>query len=127
MEKAEQECLSDEDQRMARRERDATRRVAQDEALVITMAQSIRRRYPEAPTSKRKKSRAILPSWEVNAWVVQPREGIWKIGDRSCRHGLGSASQNQYDELLGSGRDRFDARQMVKEKIQQVLDRWTGE
>ena len=55
IEKAEQECLSDEDQRMARREREAMRRTAQDQELVAEMAESIRRMYPGCPVEEAEK------------------------------------------------------------------------
>ncbi len=35
--------------------------------------------------------------------------------------------KTQYDELLGNGIERFEAREMVKDKIKEVLDRWTDE
>jgi hypothetical protein len=34
-------------------------------------------------------------------------------------------SKTKYDDLLGSGIERFDAREMVGDQIQEVLDHWT--
>lgn len=52
IEKAEQECLGDEDLRMARRERDAMRRAAEDKELVTAMAYLIGRLYPGCPSDE---------------------------------------------------------------------------
>jgi hypothetical protein len=35
--------------------------------------------------------------------------------------------KTDYDEILGSGCERFEAREMVRHKIREVLDRWKGE
>jgi hypothetical protein len=35
--------------------------------------------------------------------------------------------RTDYDEILGSGCERFEAREMVRHKIREVLDRWKGE
>ncbi len=128
IEKAEQECLSDEELRMARRERDAMRRAAQDEELVIAMAQSIRRLYPGCPADEAEK---------IARHTAE--RGSGRVGRSAAGRDLEERAlelaviawvrhrKTEYDELLGSGIERLDARQMVRGKIQEVLDRWTGE
>jgi hypothetical protein len=128
VEKAEQECLGDEEQRMARRRREATRRAAQDEELVAEMAQSIRRMYPACPadeaegiarhTAERGSGRVgrSAAGRDLEEQALELAVSAW------VRH-----RRTDYDELLGSGCDRFEAREMVRHKIREVLDRWKGE
>ena len=33
----------------------------------------------------------------------------------------------EYDDLLSSGVERFEAREMVRHKVREVLNRWIGE
>jgi hypothetical protein len=128
IEKAEQECLSDEDQRIARREREAARRASQDEVLVAEMAQSIRRIYPKCPADEAEKIA------RHTAERGSGRVGRSAAGRDLEEHALALAATawirhrwTEYDELLGSGQDRSEAREMVKYKVRDILDRWKGE
>jgi hypothetical protein len=128
IEKAEQECLSDEDLRMARRERDAKRRSAEDKELVTAMARFIGRLYPGCPSDQAE-----------NIARHTAERGSGRVGRSAAgrdleEHALELAviawvrhRKTQYDELLGSGMERFEAREMVRNKIKEVLDRWTNE
>ncbi|MBN2317990.1 MAG: DUF2293 domain-containing protein [Acidobacteria bacterium] len=125
IEKAEQECLGDEDQRMARREREATRRVAQDEKLVDEMAQSIRRIYPGCPseeaekiachTAERGSGRVgrSVPGRNLEERALELAVAAW------IRH-----RWTEYDELLCSGHERLDARELVRHKVREIIGRW---
>jgi hypothetical protein len=128
IEKAEQECLSDEDQRMARRAREATRREAQDEKLVAEMAQSIQAMFPNCPpeeaerisrhTAERGSGRVgrSAAGRNLEAEALELAVAAW------IRH-----RWTEYDTLLGSGHERLDARGLVRHKVREVLDRWKGE
>jgi hypothetical protein len=128
IEKAEQECLSDEDQRIARRERDALRRAKQDEKLVAEMAQSIQRLYPGCPPDEAE---------EIARHTAERgsgRVGRSASGQKLEEHALELAvaawirhRRTEYDELLNSGHERLDARRLVRNKIDEVLDSWKGE
>lgn len=127
VEKAEQECLSDEEQRQARRRREAARRAAQDEELVAEMTQAIRRMYPACPVDEAERiarhtaergSRRVGRSaagQDLEEQALELAVGAW------VRHW-----KTDYDELLGGGCERFEAREMVRHKIREVLDRWKG-
>jgi hypothetical protein len=128
IEKAELECLGDEQLRMARREREAMRRAAQDKELVMAMAQSVRSLYPGCPADEAEK---------IARYTAE--RGSRRVGRSAAGRDLEEAAlhlavaawvrhrKTKYDELLGSGIERCDAREMVRDKIQEVLDRWTDE
>ena len=128
IEKAEQECLSDEEQRMARREREATRREAQDEELVAEMAQSIRRMYPGCPAEEAEK--IARHTAERGSGRVGRSAAGQDLEEQALELAVGAWVRHRrtdYDEILGSGCERFEAREMVRHKIREVLDRWKGE
>jgi hypothetical protein len=128
IEKAEQECLSDEDQRMARRERNAMRRAAQDETLVAEMAQSMQRLYPGCPAEEAEK---------IARHTAE--RGSGRVGRSAAGRDLEEQALDlavaawirhrwtEYGTLLNSGHERLDAREIVRHKIREVLDRWKCE
>jgi hypothetical protein len=128
IEKAEQECLSDEELRMARREREAARRAEQDKQLVAEMAQSIRHFYPNCPAEEAEK---------ISRHTAE--RGSGRIGRSAAGRNLEEQALElavtawirhrwtDYDTLLGSGHERLDARELVRHKVREVADRWKGE
>jgi len=123
--KAEQECLDDEDQRMARREREATRRAAQDEKLVAEMAQSIRRIYPGCSAEESEKiacHTALRGSGRVGRSAAGrnlEEQAIELAVTAWIRH-----QWTEYDELLYRGYERLDARDLIRHKVQEIISRW---
>lgn len=125
IEKAEQECLSDEDQRMARRERDALRRAAQDDKLVEEMAQSIRRLYPGCLSEEAEK--IARHTAERGSGRVGRSASGRKLDEKALELAVTAWIRHrmtEYDELLNTGHERLDARALVRLKIREVLDRW---
>jgi hypothetical protein len=128
IEKAEQECLSDEDQRIARREREATRRAAQDEKLVAEMTESIRRLYPKCPAEEAEKiarHTAVRGSGRVGRSAAGRN-----LEERALELAVAAWIRHRrtdYDTLLGSGHERFDARELVRHKVQEIIYLWKGE
>jgi hypothetical protein len=126
--KAEQECLSDEEQRMARRSREATRRAAQDEVLVAEMAQSIRRMYPGCPAEEAEK--IARHTAERGSGRVGRSASGQNLEERALDLAVAAwirHRRTEYDELLNGGRERFEAREIVRQKVREVMDRWKGE
>jgi hypothetical protein len=125
IEKAELECLSDESLRTTRREREAMRRAAQDKELVAAMAQSIRRLYPGCPAEE---------AVEIARHTAE--RGSGRIGRSAAGRDLEERAlalavnawvrhrKTEYDVLLGNGIERIDAREMVRDKIREMLDLW---
>jgi hypothetical protein len=125
LERAEADCLADEPARARRRERDAARRAAQDIELQARMATAIRDLFPGCPSDRAQaiaRHAATRGSGRVGR-TAAAREldpGALELAVvASVRH-----EDTAYDELLMSGFDRAEARAVVHDDVQRVLDRW---
>jgi hypothetical protein len=128
LQRAEQECLEDVEARIRRREREAERRVEQDQDYVARFAGRVRELFPRCPTgreqeiaehacqkySKRVGRSAEAKSLEANAILLAVIAHI--------RH-----AETGYDELLAQGWDRWQAREHVEEEIDRVLENWRAQ
>lgn len=126
IEKAEEECLKDEDLRAARRERAAIRRAELDQEYVKEFAAAILKLYPKCPGKQateiaehacRKYSGRVGRS--AAAKEFSPKAIELAVGAH-IRH-----QETNYDELLLNGWDRYDAREKVRVKMLEVLDAWS--
>ena len=125
LEQAETECLADADLRQARSMRAAERRDILDKEYVTRYSREIRRCYPHMPSGlevKIAEHACLKRSGRVG------RSGAAKRFDENSiilavlahvRH-----TKTEYDELLMRGVDRHDARSLVREKIDRVLEQW---
>src|SRR5258706_6422894 len=125
---AEEECLADFEVRELRKEREAERRVGLDQKYVEQFAQKIRELFPLIETGRdqiiaehacRKYSgrigrSAAAKSLDENAILLAVIAHI--------RH-----RETNYDDLLGKGWERSDARSAVAERIDEVLSRWRAQ
>jgi hypothetical protein len=125
LERAEAECLADEELRARRRERDAERRTRQDLALEKRMAQEIGRLFPGCP---RGRAQAIARHASVRGSGRVGRSAAGKAVDRVALELAVAAAvrheDTRYDELLMSGADRELARAQVRGEVARVLDEW---
>ena len=125
LEKAEAECLSDEEQRAARRERDVVRRMNKDVELAARMTARIRELFPGCPPAEARhiaQHTAERGSGRVGrsaAGRALEDEAIELAVQAAVRH-----RHTNYDELLMGGTDRLDARQSVRNRVDDLLDRW---
>jgi hypothetical protein len=125
LERAETECSADADERNARRERAEIRRDKQDQILTARMAEAIRQMFPGCPPEE---ARAIAAHTSVR--------GSGRVGRTAAGRGLeGEALQaaviaairhrhTKYDRLLMKGFGRMDARDVVRDDIDRVLESW---
>jgi hypothetical protein len=125
LERAEQECAADADKRSVRRERADAYRDKQDQILAMRMAESIRRMFPGCPLEE---ARAIARHTSVR--------GSGRVGRTSAGRALEEEAlqaaviaavrhrHTKYDRLLMNGVGRMDARDAVREEIDDVLERW---
>jgi hypothetical protein len=125
LEQAEAECLADADLRQARRVREAERREAMDTSYVKEYADWVRLLYPHMPSGlevKIAEHACLKYSGRVGrsdrAKKFDP-EAIALSVIADIRH-----TETDYDELLMRGVDRRDARGIVKDKIDDVLEKW---
>jgi hypothetical protein len=125
LELAEDECLADADLRARRREREAERRAGLDETFVDRFAARIRELFPR-PTAGREQKIAEHACLKYSGRIG--RSALAKKMDEKAvrlavlahiRH-----NETNYDELLGGGWERSDARSAVAGRVDEVLEEW---
>jgi hypothetical protein len=122
---AEQRCLADADVRARRRERDSQRRATEDEAQQARFARQIADMFPGCPAARARAiaRRAAAPgSGRVGRSAVardRPERAVELAVLASIRH-----EDTDYDDLLMAGVDRHDARERVRNDVDQILRRW---
>lgn len=125
LQQAEQECLADNDARQRRQERDAQRREELDSQYVAKFAQRVRELYPACPEGREFEiaEHACLKYSDRVGRSAAARnldeDAIRLAVIAHVRH-----TETNYDDLLGEGYDRRDARSEVAAEIDRVLDRW---
>jgi hypothetical protein len=125
LERAEADCLADEQARARRREREAARRADEDRELQARMAHEIARLFPGCPP----------PRVQAIARHAAAR-GSGRVGRSAAGRALDPAAvelavaasvrhrDTGYDELLMAGIDRADARGRVRGDVARMLDGW---
>jgi hypothetical protein len=125
LQKAEHECIQDAGQRAARRERQQVRRIGQDEDLGARVAEAILERFPGCPPAE---ALAIAEHTTARGSGRVGRTAAGKALDERAITAAAIAAirhtHTRYDELLMSGFDRVDARDVVREAVDRVLDIW---
>ena len=125
LELAEDECLADADLRARRREREAERRAELDETFVDRFAASIREAFPRLATGREQKIA------EHACLKYSGRIGRSALGKQMDEHAVRLAviahirhNETNYDELLGRGWERSDARRAVAAAVDEILIYW---
>jgi hypothetical protein len=125
--KAEAECAADAPERAAQRAQAAVRRDVEDREFVEAMTQAILQCYPACPPEE---ARRIATHTAVR--------GSGRVGRSAAARALDPQALNlaivahvrhehtRYDTLLMQGTDRLGARQLVREEIDRVLEKWRG-
>lgn len=125
LEKAEKECLADNEIRARRREREAERRTAWDRQYIERFAKRVRELFPLCPLrreiaiaehaclkySGRIGRTATAKNFDENAVRLAVIAHI--------RH-----AETIYDELLAAGHERQEARTRVREEVDRIVNRW---
>lgn len=125
LERAEAECLADADARARRRERERSRRAEHDLAFQAEMAKEIVRLFPGCP-----RDRAEEVARHAGA------RGSGRVGRSAAGRALDPGAlrlavaasvrhrDTGYDELLMSGVDRAEARLLVRDEVERILEEW---
>jgi len=125
LDQAQEECLSDEEVRAQRRERDALRREEEDQELVEQMTGKIRGLFPGCPP---KEALAIARHTAARGSGRVGRSAAGRALDEEALRLAVMASirhkHTEYDDLLMTGLDRMDARREVQGKIEEILSNW---
>ena len=124
---AEEACLADADVRERRRLRQQEQAAEHDQEYVRRIAKEVLRLFPRCPNLRAaaiaehaclKYSGRVGRSAEAKA--LDP-EAIRLAVTAHVRH-----TETRYDELLGRGYDRHEARLEVQDRVQDILDRWSA-
>ena len=125
LQRAEQECLADEDIRAHRREREAGRRAEFDQEYGSSFAKRVRELFPNCPAGREQ----IIAEHACQKYSgrVGRSAGAKSLDEKfillavvaHVRH-----AETNYDELLSQGRERWEARDKVANEIDQILARW---
>jgi hypothetical protein len=125
LERAEQECLADEQLRARRRERDAVRRGEEDVELQAQMATRIAQLFPGCPAER---------THEIARHAAT--RGSGRVGRSAAGRALEPAAlelavaasvrhrDTPYDDLLMSGVGRHDARDRVRDDVARIMAAW---
>jgi hypothetical protein len=125
LERAEEECLSDEEKRRIAREKAAVAREQTDQQYVVQFTDAIRSRYPDCPVreaeaiakhacekySGRVGRSAAAKSFDATAVDLAVKAHI--------RH-----AHTEYDRLLSRGWERSEARWEVSDTVAEIMERW---
>ena len=125
IERAEKECLDDADFRERKRVRAALRREDVDAAYVADVAAALRAQFPGCPADE---------AARIAGWTCEKRSG--RIGRSAAAKEFDPQAlrlavvahirheHSQYDELLMRGIERDEARERVRDEIDDVLRKW---
>jgi hypothetical protein len=128
LQQAEGECLADEESRARRREREIDRRAELDSQYVDTFAARIKKIFPLCPAGReqeiaahacRKYSGRVGRSAAAKAF---DEEAVRLAVVAHIRH-----RETNYDELLGKGHYRGEARAYVREEVDQICRQWQSQ
>jgi hypothetical protein len=122
---AEEQCLSDEDVRLRRRERDRARRGAEDEEFQSRLAEEITRLFPGCPPER---AAAIARHTGLRGSGRVGRSAAGRALDETAvTLSVAASVRHQdtgYDALLMAGLPRDAARDQVRPAIDKLLTAW---
>jgi hypothetical protein len=125
IERAETECLADEESRARQRERAAARREDEDREFESTVTETLKRQFPGCPPDE---------AARIAAWTCRKHSG--RVGRSAAAKELDPQAlrlaviahirheHTRYDEWLMETGDRQLARERVRDEIGKVLVRW---
>jgi hypothetical protein len=127
LQRAEEECLADVDQRSRRAERRRVRDAASDREYLIDFTHEILKRYPKAPPQR---------AAEIAQHACQKYSG--RVGRSAAAKDLDPRTielavrahlrhtATPYDDLLMSGVPRQEARARIREQLDRAEEAWQG-
>jgi len=125
LEHAEKECLADSEARSRRKEREAERRAELDQQYVERFAARVRELYPMCPPGREiviAEHACLKYSGRVGRSMAAK-----SLDEKAVRLALMAHirhTETEYDTLLASGYERWEAREKVESISTQVLAQW---
>lgn len=125
IELAEHECKADADTRKLRRARSAIRRAELDAEYIASFAARVRELYPNCPIGRDK----VIAEHACRKYSgrVGRSAAAKDLDKEAVRLAVAAHVRHQetnYDELLLTGCDRWQAREQVHAKVFKLLDEW---
>jgi hypothetical protein len=125
LEKAEQECSEDAQERAQARAAGAARRQQEDRELTARMTSEIRKLFPGCPPDE---AAAIAAHTATrNSGRVGRTQAGRNLDEGALTIAVTAAVRHrhtEYDAILAAGADRLSARQQIADKVQAILARW---
>jgi len=127
LERAEVECLADEEARGRRRAREEEHRAEQDSGFQTAFAAAILERFPRCPT-ERAKAVANHAAARASGRIGRSASGRALVSEAVTLAVVASVRHvdTRYDELLMSGVERAEARALVRVEADRVLEKWSA-
>jgi hypothetical protein len=125
LQEAESECLADIEVRERRREREEERRAKQDQQYIHAFAKRVREIFPRCPAGREQeiaKHACRKYSGRVGRSAFAKRldeEAVRLAVLAHIRH-----RETNYDNLLGRGSDRLEARSDVRARVIEISESW---
>lgn len=125
LEQAEKDCLADSEVRERRRAREAIRREHLDRDYLDRFALQVAELCPGCPTGREAiiaEHACLKHSGRIgrSAWAKSLDEGAVRLAVVAhIRH-----TETPYDDLLMMGHARWDARDIVSEMVDRILEQW---
>ena len=125
LQQAEEECFADSEVRARRREREEERRAEQDDKYIQAFAKHVREIFPHCPAGREQ---------EIAEHACRKYSG--RVGRSASAKSLDAAAvrlaviahirhrETNYDELLGEGLYRGEARAIVRATVDEIFERW---
>lgn len=126
LEKAEIECLADQEIRMNRQERAVLKRAEMDNKYVEQFANRVRKLFPGCPPEREltiAEHACLKYSGRIgrtNAAKNLDEDAVRLAVTAHIRH-----TETDYDKLLAKGLDKWEARTKVDDMVSCVLNKWT--
>lgn len=125
LQRAEKECLADEEIRVRRREREAERRAELDQGYVMRFTARMRELFPNCPAGREQ----VIAEHACQKYSgrVGRSAGAKNLDEEFIRLAVIAHirhAETNYDEFLAQGMERREARGEVQDEIDQVLARW---
>lgn len=125
LQQAEEECLADADVRARRQEREAARRLEQDQEYVDRFAARVRELFPGCPAGREQViAEHACRKYSGRVGRTASAKDLEAVPVRLAVAAHVRHAETNYDELLAAGWEREDARAEVQERVQQVLAGW---
>jgi hypothetical protein len=125
LQQAEEECLADSEVRARRREREEERRAELDQQYIQAFAHRVRELFPNCPKGREQKI-AEHACRKYSGRVG--RSAAAKSFDEAAVHLAVIAHirhrETEYDNLLGKGLYRGEARSLVRDRVDQISESW---